>query len=239
MDQLTQADIIDMYASQVANMEGGRRRRVGRPRKAPVRRRGRGLVGGVLDAGDNVEGYVSGAGLVGGRRRVGRPRGSAQSKMPANVLAYFASKSRKKRGRGLVGGKSNQDIYDELVDQGQAITPDMLNLMKAGIQPATQKESLIRRIRALEKRIGVGQSSTEKLNKYSAKALTGILKIYNDNKFLLAYPPVSKAADIYDDQRFEPYAYEGLIKAKGNEGYAAELSALSQAQAEQFRDLLS
>jgi hypothetical protein len=235
MDQLTQADIIDMYRSQVSNMEGGRRRRVGRPRKS----RGRGLVGGVADASANVEGYISGMGLVGGRRRVGRPRGSAQSKMPAKVLAYFASKSRKKRGRGLVGGKSNQDIYDELVDQGQAITPDMLNLMKAGIQPATAKESLIRRIRALEKKIGVGQSSTEKLNKYSVKALTGILKIYDDNKFLLAYPPVSKTADIFDDERFEPYAYEGLLKAKGNEGYAAGLSELSRAQAAQFRDLLA
>jgi hypothetical protein len=235
MDQLTQADIIDMYRSQVANMEGGRRRRVGRPRK----RRGRGLVGGVADASANVEGYISGMGLVGGRRRVGRPRGSTRPKMTAKVMEFFASKKRGKRGRGLVGGKSNQDIYDELVDQGQAITPEMLNLMKAGIQPATQKETLIRRIRALEKRIGVGQSSTEKLNKYSVKALEGILKIYNDHKFLLAYPPVSKAADQFDDNRFEPYAYEGLIKAKGNEGYAAELEKLSQAQAQQFADIFA
>ena len=226
MDQLTQADIIDMYASQVANMEGGRRRRVGRPRKAPVRRRGRGLVGGVLDAADNVEGYVSGAGLVGGRRRVGRPRGSARPKMSAKVMEFFASRRKpRKRGRGLVGGRSNQEIYDELVDQGQNITPEMLNLMKAGIQPATQKESTIRKIRALEKKIGVGQSSVEKLNKYSLPALKAIFKIYSDNRYLLAYPPISKTADLFDEQRFEPYEYQGLEEQKYSEGVAKAKAA--------------
>ena len=175
MDQLTQADIIDMYASQVANMEGGRRRRVGRPRKAPVRRRGRGLVGGVLDAADNVEGYVSGAGLVGGRRRVGRPRGSTRPKMTAKVMEFFASRRKpRKRGRGLVGGKSNQDIYDELVDAGEDVNEKTIALMQAGIQPETPKERLIRRIRNIEKKIGVGQSSAEKLRKYTVKALSQI-----------------------------------------------------------------
>lgn len=235
MDQLTQSDIIDMYASQVANMEGGRRRRVGRPRK----RRGRGLVGGVADASANVEGYISGMGLVGGRRRVGRPRGSTRPKMTAKVMEFFASKGRKKRGRGLVGGKSNQEIYDELVDSGQPITPEMLNLMKAGIQPATPKESLIRRIRALEKKIGVGQSSAEKLNKYSVAALNKILSIYNANKYTLAYPPVSATADIYDDERFDPYGYEGLVKVKGQEEYGQLLEELTSKERAALKAALS
>jgi hypothetical protein len=188
-----------------------------------VRRRGRGLVGGVLDTADNVEGYVSGAGLVGGRRRVGRPRGSAR-KMPANVLAYFASKSRKKRGRGLVGGKSNQELYDELVDQGQPITPEILELMKAGIQPATKKESLVRRIRSLEKRIGVGQSSVEKLHKYSVKALDAILEIYQKNEGLLAYPPMKETADLYDESRFDDYIYENVAPS------AERIQALNEAR---------
>lgn len=235
MDGLSQQEIIDMYSSQVANMEGGRRRR-GRPRK----RRGAGLVGGVLDASQNVEGYVSGSGLVGGRRRVGRPRKSAaRPKMTAKVMEFFASKRRKKRGRGLVGGKSNQEIYDELVDSGQPITTEMLNLMKAGIQPATTKESMIRRIRALEKKIGVSQSSAASLNKYSAPALAKIFKIYDENKYTLAYPPVSKTADLYDDERFEPYAYEGLINAKGQEQYKALVEGLTQREREQLAAALS
>jgi hypothetical protein len=207
MDQLTQADIIDMYRSQVANMEGGRRRRVGRPRK----RRGRGLVGGVVDASDNVEGYISGMGLVGGRRRVGRPRGSARPKMTAKVMEFFASRKKpRKRGRGLVGGKSNQDIYDELVDAGVDVDSKMVSLMQAGIQPETPKERLIRQIRNLEKRIGVGQSSTEKLKKYTAAALKTILGIYQKNMKLLAYPPVAKQADIFEEDRWEiPGYYEG------------------------------
>lgn len=203
MDQLTQADIIDMYRSQVSNMEGGRRRRVGRPRKAPVRRRGRGLVGGVADASANVEGYISGMGLVGGRRRVGRPRGSTRPKMTAKVMEFFASKKRKKRGRGLVGGKSNQDIYDELVDAGRAPTEYEIKLMQAGIQPETEKERTIRQIRNIEKKIGVGQSSAERLNKYTTDALKKILAIYNANKTDLAYPPLKNQADLFDEERWE------------------------------------
>ena len=225
MDQLTQADIIDMYANQVASTQGGRRRRVGRPRK----RRGRGLVGGVLDASDNVEGYVSGMGLVGGRRRVGRPR---KNKMTAKVIEYFANRGRKKRGRGLVGGKTNQEIYDELVDNEQTVTPAMLELMKAGIQPATPKERLIRRIRAIEKKIGVGQSSAERLNKYSVDALTEILGVYKDKKAILAYPPISaKAADLYDESRFDPYGYDGIMpNLSKQESIVLLREALAQAE---------
>jgi hypothetical protein len=215
MDQLTQADIIDMYASQVANMEGGRRRRVGRPRKAPVRRRGRGLVGGVLDASANVEGYVSGAGLVGGRRRVGRPRGSTRPKMTAKVMEFFASKKRKKRGRGLVGGKSNQDIYDELVDNNQPIDDLTIRLLQAGIQPETQKERLIRQIRNIEKKIGVGQSSAERLGKYTAAALAKILEIYETNKVDLAYPPMKDQSDLFDEERWEIPRYAVRSRPQG------------------------
>lgn len=202
MNQLSQQDIIDMYSSQVANMEGGRRRR-GRPRK-----RGAGLVGGVLDASQNVEGYVSGSGLVGGRRRVGRPRKSAaRPKMTAKVMEFFASKKRGKRGRGLVGGKSNQDIYDELVDSGQPIDDLTIRLLQAGIQPETAKDRLIRQIRNIEKKIGVGQSSAERLRKYTAAALAKILEIYENNKVDLAYPPLRDQSDLFDEERWETPRY--------------------------------
>lgn len=237
MDQLTQADIIDMYSSQVANMEGGRRRRVGRPRKS----RGRGLVGGVLDASANVEGYVSGAGLVGGRRRVGRPRGSTRPKMSAKVMEFFASRRKpRKRGRGLVGGKSNQELYDELVDQGQPITKEILELMKAGIQPATKKESMVRRIRALEKRIGIGQSSVEKLHKYSVKALEAIYDIYLKNEGLLAYPPMKQAADPYDESRFDDYMYENVgLSAENAQQLGEARRARAEARKAQLESLLA
>jgi len=213
MDQLTQADIIDMYRSQVSNMEGGRRRRVGRPRKAPVRRRGRGLVGGVADASANVEGYISGMGLVGGRRRVGRPRGSARPKMTAKVMEFFASKKRKKRGRGLVGGKSNQDIYDEIVDGGRVPSEYEIRLMQAGIQPETPKERLIRQIRNIEKKIGVGQSSAERLGKYTKAALQKIFQLYESNKVDLAYPPLKEQADIFEEDRWDvPDFYKGTAE---------------------------
>lgn len=226
MDQLTQADIIDMYASQVANMEGGRRRRVGRPRKAPVRRRGRGLVGGVLDASANVEGYVSGAGLVGGRRRVGRPRGSTRPKMSAKVMEFFASRRKpRKRGRGLVGGKSNQDIYDELVDAGEEVNEKTIALMQAGIQPETAKERLIRRIRNLEKKIGVGSTPVERLKKYTVPALTQILEIYRVNERVLAYPPLTNRLDLFEEDRFEVPSY----KQKGFEDLPEPLKQLQVA----------
>ena len=222
MDQLTQADIIDMYASQVANMEGGRRRRVGRPRK----RRGRGLVGGVADASANVEGYISGMGLVGGRRRVGRPRGSARPKMTAKVMEFFASRRKpRKRGRGLVGGKSNQDIYDELVDAGETVDEKTVALMQAGIQPETPKERLIRRIRNLEKKIGIGSSPVERLRKYTVPALTQILEIYKVNERVLAYPPLTGRLDIFEEDRFEKPSY----RQKGFEEIPEPLKQLQAA----------
>jgi hypothetical protein len=230
MDQLTQADIIDMYRSQVNTMEGGRRRRVGRPRKAPVRRRGRGLVGGVLDASANVEGYVSGAGLVGGRRRVGRPRGSTRPKMTAKVMEFFASRRKpRKRGRGLVGGKSNQEIYDELIDAGEDVNANVIALMQAGIQPETQKERIIRQIRNLEKKIGVGQSSTEKLNKYTYTALSQILGIYKTHKNVLAYPPLKNRLDLYDEERFDVPSYAARAR-----DLTAEEKAVAAAYEAQF-----
>lgn len=231
MDQLTQADIIDMYASQVANMEGGRRRRVGRPRKAPVRRRGRGLVGGVADASDNVEGYISGMGLVGGRRRVGRPRGSTRPKMTAKVMEFFASRRKpRKRGRGLVGGKSNQEIYDELIDGGEKVDDTTIRLLQAGIKPETPKERIIRQIRNLEKKIGVGQSSAEKLRKYTFKALAQILGIYKTNERVLAYPPLTGRLDLYEEDRFDMPSYA----AKGYE-LSADEKALQKAYEDAIR----
>jgi hypothetical protein len=123
--------------------------------------------------------------------------------MTAKVMEFFASKKRKKRGRGLVGGKSNQDIFDELVDAGQPIDDMTIRLLQAGIQPESPKDRLIRQIRNIEKKIGVGQSSAERLGKYTKAALEKILQIYSTNKADLAYPPMKEQADPYDEERWD------------------------------------
>lgn len=214
MDQLTQQDILDMYGAQVAHMAGGRRRR------APVRRRGRGLVGGEgFDAMPDlyqsdrrtpsaIDGYVLGGALVGGRRRKAAPK-----KMTAAVKAYLAARRsagapRRRRGRGLVGGASAQEIYDDFVDNDEPIDDLTIRLMSAGIQPSTPKDSLIRRIRSWEKKLGLGQTTAERLRKYTTPALKQILDIYLTNKQILAYPPTKTQGDLWDDERFERPVYQ-------------------------------
>lgn len=222
MNALTQRDMIDMYAQQVAQMQGGRHRR------APPRRRGGAMVGGEgfdaipdLFQADSpsaaLDGYVlSGSGLVGGRRK-------KAPKMSAATKAYFAARKkmaaprpapRRRRGGALVGGaKSMQDAYYELVDSGRAPTEYELKLMQAGIQPETTKDQLVRQIRSLEKKMDIGASTEAKLNKYTVAALKQILEILKQNRALLAYPPTSKNADLFDDERFAPVGYAGPREA--------------------------
>ena len=213
MNALTQRDMIDMYAQQVAQMQGGRRRR------APPRRRGGALVGGEgFDAIPDLyqapsaalDGYVLGSGLVGGRRK-------KAPKMSAATKAYLAARkkmaaprppARRRRGGALVGGsKSMQDAYYELVDSGRAPTEYELKLMQAGIQPESKKDQLIRQIRNLEKKMDIGASTEAKLRKYTTAALGEILQVLKDNTKLLAYPPTSTHADLYDDDRFAEVGY--------------------------------
>jgi len=248
MDQLTQQDILDMYGAQVAHMAGGRRRR------APVRRRGRGLVGGEgFDAMPDLyqadqrepsmalDGYVLGSGLVGGRRR----RAPASRKMPASVKAFFAARKRgaapkRRRGRGLVGGaQSMNDLYYEMLDQnGVPPSEYQLKLMSAGVKPETKKEGLIRQIRNLEKKLDIGQSSVEKLKKYNAGALAQILEIYRTNGPLLAYPPASaQQADVFDRGRWETIGYAEDEEVFGRT--AAEKQAMAKASRAKREELFA
>lgn len=220
MDGLTQSDLIDMYSQQVSQMAGSGRRRRLPTRRAPMRR-GRGLVGGEgfssipdlyqMDGQPSMalDGYVLGSGLVGGRRR----RKKAPKKMSTAVKAYLAARRvagapRRRRGRGLVGGASAQEIYDDFVDNDEPIDDLTIRLMQAGIQPSTPKDSLIRRIRSWEKKLGLGQTTAERLRKYTSKALQEILDIYVDKKEVLAYPPTKDQGDLWDDERFERPVYQ-------------------------------
>jgi hypothetical protein len=204
-------------------------------------RRGRGLVGGEgfssipdlvqmdgMGMGQPsmaLDGYVLGSGLVGGRRR----RKKAPKKMSATVKAYLAARRasgapRRRRGRGLVGGASNQELYDSLVDAGVEVTPQIIELMKAGIQPATPKDVLIRQIRSWEKKLGLGQTPAERLRKYTGAALQEILQIYLDKRDILAYPPFEDKADLWEEDRFEVPQYFTAKEAKDAVRAQAEAS---------------
>lgn len=224
--------MLELLKERVHQMEGGRRR-VGRPRKVhssmvhhkrPVgrpRKYGRGLVGGEGD----IDGYemhtmAEGGALVGGRRRVGRPR---KGVIPPQFRAHIAALRRKKRGHGLVGGNKAQDLYDSYVLRGEEMPKEVLEYVKAGIVPMTKKEQLIKNIMLLEKRIGFHHSTESQLKKYNIKALTALQAFYKKEGRLLAYPPVQGARDEYDDEgRFEDeeYQYVSGIKAPANPIFA-------------------
>jgi len=204
--------MIDMLKERVRMMEGGKRR-VGRPRKH-YRTRGRGIDGYELSEMHTMDG----SGIVGGRRHVGRPRkGVIPPQFMARIAALKAKKHRRKRGHGLVGGATAQDIYEDFASKGEEVPKEILALLKAGVKPLTRKELLIKKIQRIEAQIGLTKTSTESLKKYKINSLEKIYNIYNANKEVLAYPPYGNDnRDIYDDEdRFvDKYAYYPL----GNEG---------------------
>ena len=194
---MNQSAMLDMLKERVQQMEGGRRRRVGRPRK----RRGGEIDGYEMSAMSETDGSgLVGGALVGGRRR-GRPK---KGVIPPQFRAHIAS-LRRKRGRGLVGGsEAAQELYEEYATAGKKMPQDVINFLKLGIKPLTRKELLIKSIMRLEKKIGFTNTSQEKLKKYTIAALVALEKFYKANGRLLAYPPVKGLRDEYDDQgRFE------------------------------------
>lgn len=211
---MDQAQILNLLSRQVSAMEGGRRRR------RPTRKRG-----GVLDI--MPEPQV----MVGGRRR------KTTKKMPAALKAFFESKRRKparKRGRGLVGGalvggSKAQDIYEQYAARGQRIPDYVLKLLKAGVEPMTDKERLVEQIRRLEKKYGLSQTSATALKKYTVDALKKIKAIYSKWGTTLAYPPIKTNRDEYDDEgRFEDSGYFAPVK-----GVAQQQEELSELEEEE------
>jgi len=190
---MDQSEIMHLLRRQVSAMEGGKRR-VGRPRKKGRgmeladlmveggRRRGRGL----------DEMFATGGALVGGKK-----------KMPPALRAYWESKRKKKRGRGLVGGITAQDMYDRAVVSGTTLKKTDLDYLKAGIVPKPPKEILASQIQHWEEKIGLKKTSKEALMKYTIENLRKILTLYIQYRKVLAYPPSKEAIDEYDEERFE------------------------------------
>lgn len=203
--------MLDMLKERVQQMEGGRRRRrVGRPRK----RRGGEIDGYEMSAMSETDGsgFVGGA-LVGGRRR-GRPR---KGVIPPQFRAHIAALRRKKRGRGLVGGVSAQEVYETYADANLEVPDKVLAYLKAGIEPMTKKQQLIKKIMRLEKKIGFTNSTEAKLSKYTIKALEALAKFYRENGTLLAYPPIEGLRDTSGMDRFQEPEYVG-ITLPGDDG---------------------
>lgn len=198
---MNQLAMLEMLKDQVQRMEGGKRR-VGRPRKRRAR-------GGEIDGYEmSAVSEMEGSGLVGGRRRVGRPR---KGVIPPQFRAHIAALRRKKRGRGLVGsGVSAQEVYETYADAGLEVPDKVLTYLKAGIEPMTKKQQLIKRIMRLEKKIGFTNSTESKLSKYTIKALEALAKFYKDNGTLLAYPPIKGLRDDSGLDRFQEPEYVGL-----------------------------
>lgn len=189
--------MLDMLKDRVAQMEGGRRRRVGRPRK----RRGGEVDGYEMSEMSAMGSGLVGGALVGGRRRVGRPK---KGVIPPQFLARIEAlrRKRRKRGRGLVGGATAQEIYEDYASRGVPIPDGVFKLLKAGVKPMTEKEILIKKIQRVEKQIGLKVTSMEALKKYTKDALGKIYKLYETNRPLLAYPPTKDNYDEYDEDRF-------------------------------------
>lgn len=208
---MNQSDMLDMLKERVQQMEGGRRRRVGRPRK----RRGGEIDGYEMSAMSELDGSgLVGGALVGGRRRVGRPR---KGVIPPQFRAHIAALRRKKRGRGLVGGISAQEVYETYADADLEVPDKVLAYLKAGIEPMTKKQQLIKRIMRLEKKIGFTNSTEAKLNKYTIKALEALAQFYKTNGTLLAYPPIQGLRDESGMERFNEPEYVG-ITIPGDDG---------------------
>lgn len=218
--------MLDMLKERVQQMEGGRRRRVGRPRK----RRGGEIDGYEMSTMSELDGSgLVGGALVGGKRRVGRPR---KGVIPPQFMAHIAAlrkKSRRKQGRGLVGGgRTAQEIYEEYAMNEREMPDKVLQYLKAGIKPLTPKETLIKRFHLVEKKLGLPRTPTERLRKYKMDTLRKMIDLYKANPDVFAYPPVQAARDEYDDEdRFATAGYNFYEQAeKGSQARRVEPPSL-------------
>ena len=206
----------------------GGRRKVRRSRSMPARRRsmrGRGDEEMVIEFDEmpTMNRYASvGNGLIGGRKK----SKTKSKKMTAATKAYLAEyrrmHPRRKRGRGLIGG-STQDYFNELVDEiiyndpsksldqamadARATIKEQKDDLKMGIKPLKTKDQLIRTIRSLEKRIGIPQSITSGLKNMTKARLVGLLKTLQDQQNYLRTPSRREMDLAEDEDRYESYGF--------------------------------
>ncbi len=205
----------------------GGRRKVRRSRSMPARRRsmrGRGDEEMVIEFDEmpTMNRYSSvGNGLIGGRKSKTK---SKSKKMSAATKAYLAEyrrlNPRRKRGRGLIGG-STQDYFNELVDEiiyndpsktlnqameaARTTITDQKDYLKMGIKPLKTKDQLIRTIRSLEKRLGIPQSITSGLKDMTKARLVGLLETLQKQQNYLRAPSRREMDLAEDEDRYESY----------------------------------
>lgn len=251
---VSRGQILDLLEQSISGsgLVGGRRRRR-RPSRMPSRRyRGRGTEGEEMMImgeehmmpmheesqmyGDGRYGGmgVIGHGLVGGRRRRRKKPMSAAVKRYLAEYRKMHGKRRKKRG-----GNVYDDLVNELAFQGSknpeeealAVIKGNSELIKMGITPKPKKETLISRIRGLEKKLGMRPSSVSNLQKYSVVALGDIYSSLAANAKAFEYPPKANRNAMFDP--VENYydlsgwagADEGAIE-KHKDAYTNALQAL-------------
>jgi hypothetical protein len=183
--------------------------------------------------GYGIHGYgegVIGRGLVGGarrrKRRVGskKPMSAAVKKYLKDYRKMHGKRKRRSVGRGLVGGMIGGSIYDELVEEleysgyadpeavAKTIIKDNKDLLKFGVRPSNTKQTLIKRIRGLEMKLGMKSSSDANLEKYSVAALRDILNALRSNIQIFKYPPRNKRNALNDEEDPDDIDFTGFLE---------------------------
>lgn len=211
----------------------GGRRKPRRSRSMPPRRRsmrGRGDEEMVIEFDEmpTMNRYASvGNGLIGGRKSKTK---SKSKRMSAATKAYLAEyrrmHPRRRRGRGLIGG-SAQEFFNELVDEylqdnpsatlrqaenyADNVLESQKSRLKLGVAPTKTKESLIRAIRSLERKLGMPESITTHLKSLKKDRLATLLKTLQKEQATFMAPTYSEMREAEDEDRkgdrydFSPY----------------------------------
>jgi hypothetical protein len=183
--------------------------------------RGRGedmdVMGIEFDEMPSMNRYSSvGNGLIGGRKKAK----TKSKKMTAATKAYLAEyrrmHPRRKRGRGLIGG-SAQEFFNELVDEylqdnpsatlrqaenyADRVLESQKSRLKLGVAPTKTKESLIRAIRSLERKLGMPESITTHLKSLKKDRLANLLKTLQKEQATFMAPTYSEMREAEDEDR--------------------------------------
>ncbi len=204
---VSRSEILQLLGQQAMGegLIGGRRRRVGRPRKYHVRGRGE---NDEMFAMEEIGDGMYGDGLIGGYRRRRRRRrvgagligGTIHKPMSAATKSYLAHYHKTHPRRRRVRGRGDYDdmIADWSLQKGEDYAQAKAGvdawliahekLIKSGIyKPRKKKHGIIEAIKIAANRVGIKPMTTEQLNKYNVAALTGMLKKFKDA--YISYPP--------------------------------------------------
>lgn len=198
----------------------GMRRSASMPRhRARSTRRTRGRGEGDMMTMDDMELVLPtesryGNGLIGGKKK--RPKKMTEE-TKRYLKAYRKKHPRRSRGRGLIGG-SSQEYFDQVMDdfmfdnpsaslsEAEQYAREQVNanrdLLKMGVTPRQTKDQLVRAIRSLERRIGVPESITTHLRAMTKSRLQKLLQNLTANKDVYARPTYAEEREAEEEMRY-------------------------------------